>query len=80
MINNSTKMERHVGSLMENVHRENALNSLKTLGKVIEDTRDVLLKWKKENERIRNLIETSAKMEAELLNNNYQSNNVKEGK
>lgn len=80
MINNSTKMERHVGSLMENVHRENALNSLKTLGKVIEDTRDVLLKWKKENERIRNLIETSAKTEAELLNNNYQSNNVKEGK
>lgn len=79
MINNSTKMERHVGSLMENVHRENALNSLKTLGKVIEDTRDVLLKWKKENERIRNLIETSSKMEAELLNNN-QSNNVKEGK
>ncbi len=62
----TTKMEKHVDSLMSNIHRQNAITSLETLGKLIDETRKVLDDWKKENQRMRNLIEATAKMEAEL--------------
>lgn len=62
----TTKMEKHVDSLMNNIHRQKTLSQLAELGKVISDTRKVLDDWKKENQRMRNLIEASAKMEAEL--------------
>jgi len=61
-----TKMEKHVDSLMNNVHRQKALSQLAELGKVISDTKKVLEDWQKENKRMRNLIEASAKMEAEI--------------